>query len=314
MTRKPKKYLFLRSRISLVFILLFAFSFSPAISLAQREGYFQIFGNIRKDAKNLEGAEIKVMKNNVAIQTLYTTSNGKFVFNLPLNGEYIVTIGKPGLLTKSISVSTTVPDEQKEIIFSYKFNVDLISAVGDAANAEAINKPIAKIAYSNTYEDFDYDQEYTKQARAQVDQVVKDAQLKARADSLARVEAEKKRKVDEEQARLKAEGDAKAKAKADAEAAERARIEAENKHKADSTLAAQAELKRKQAEEQARLKAEADAKVKAKADADATERARVEAENKRKEDSTLADKAELKGKQAKEQARLKYKQEGKAAE
>ena len=47
MTHQPKNSLFLRSRISLVFILLFAFSFSPGISLAQREGYLQIFGNIR---------------------------------------------------------------------------------------------------------------------------------------------------------------------------------------------------------------------------------------------------------------------------
>jgi hypothetical protein len=189
MIHQPKNT-FLRSRIFLCLTLLFI-TFSQ-FSFAQREGYLQIFGNIRKDTKNLEGAEIKVLKNNVAIQTLYTTANGKFVFNLPLNGEYIVSISKPGLLGKSVSISTVVPEDQKEIIFSYKFNVDLIPAVADATNAEALNKPIAKIAYSQTYEDFDYDQEYTKHARAEVDQVLKDAQVKARADSLSRVEAEKK--------------------------------------------------------------------------------------------------------------------------
>src|SRR5262249_41323789 len=154
------------SRISICLILTL-FSFLTAISQAQRDGYLQIFGNIRKDSRDLEGAEIKVLKNNVAVQTLYTKSNGKFVFNLPLNGEYIVSVGKSGLLTKSISVSTVVPDDQKDIIFSYKFNVDLFAAVGDAAASEAVAKPIAKIAYNSTYEDFDYDQAYTKQARAE---------------------------------------------------------------------------------------------------------------------------------------------------
>src|SRR5262245_37113558 len=131
MTCQPKNIL--RRGISLCLFLLFSLAFSYA-SFAQREGYLQIFGNIRKDSKNLEGAEIKILKNNVAIQTLYTTSNGKFVFNLPLNGEYIVSVGKPGLLSKSVSVSTAVPDDQKDIIFSYKFNVDMLPAVGDAAS------------------------------------------------------------------------------------------------------------------------------------------------------------------------------------
>src|SRR5258706_15214143 len=277
MTVQPKNLFIPRIRISLFLILLFPLS--SEISFAQREAYLQIFGMIRKDTKNLEGAEIKVMKNNAAVQTLYTTANGKFVFNLPLNGEYTVSIGKPGLLGKSISVSTVVPDDQKDIIFSYKFNVDLIPAVGDAAQAEALSKPIAKIAYSQTYEDFDYDQEYTKQAKAQVDQVVKDAAVKARADSMAMAEATKKRKQEEELAKQKADVEAKARAKAQAdsiafdeklkaEAAGRARIEAEKKHKADSTAAAQEEIKRKQEEEQARLKAEAEAKAKAKAQAE----------------------------------------------
>src|SRR5262245_56540336 len=106
MIHHPKSNLFLRSRIFLVFILLFAFSFSPAISFAQREGYLQCIGSVRKDSKDVEGAEVKVMKNGVAIQTIYTKSNGKFVSNLPLNGEYIVVFGKPGLLSKSISIST----------------------------------------------------------------------------------------------------------------------------------------------------------------------------------------------------------------
>src|SRR5258706_335949 len=298
------------------------------------KGYLQIFGNIRKDTKNLEGAEIKVMKNNAAVQTLYTTANGKFVFNLPLNGEYTVSIGKPGLLGKSISVSTVVPDDQKDIIFSYKFNVDLIPAVGDAAQAEALSKPIAKIAYSQTYEDFDYDQEYTKQAKAQVDQVVKDAAVKARADSMAMAEATKKRKQEEELAKQKADVEAKARAKAKAdsmafaeklkaEAAGRARIEAEKKHKADSTAAAQVEIKRKQDEEQARLKAEAEAKVKAKVQADsvalagklkaeAAERVRLEAEKKHKADSTAAAQAEIKRKQDEDQARVKAEAEAQA--
>src|SRR5436190_1000426 len=88
---------------------------------AQRPGYLQVFGNIRKDGKNLEGAEIKVTRGTAVVQTIYTTSNGKFVFDLQLNGEFIISIGKPGLLPKSIAISTAVPDDEKDIIFNYKF-------------------------------------------------------------------------------------------------------------------------------------------------------------------------------------------------
>lgn len=158
MTRQPKNSFILRARVLLFLFLAFSFLIFSETSFAQRDGYLQIFGNIKKDTKNLEGAEIKVMKKkkNIIVQTLHTAENGKFVFNLPFDGEYIISVGKPGLLTKSISVSTTVPKKQKEFIFSFKFNVDLIPAMGDSSKA-TVNKPIAKIAYSATYEDFEFD-------------------------------------------------------------------------------------------------------------------------------------------------------------
>lgn len=154
MIRQPKNNLFLRSRIPLFFILLLICSVSFAISSTQKEGYLEVFGNIRQDSLNLEGAEVKVMKDNVAFQTLYTTANGKFEFKLPFNAEYIVSVGKPGLLTKSISISTIVPDEVKDIIFVYKLNIDLRPAEGDSVRT-AVIKPIARIAYDTTYQDFD---------------------------------------------------------------------------------------------------------------------------------------------------------------
>ncbi|HLG33321.1 MAG TPA: hypothetical protein VI757_00450, partial [Bacteroidia bacterium] len=204
----------MKNYFALVFVI--ASVFLSNVAIAQREGYLQMFGNIRKDQKNLEGAEIKISRNNADIQTLYTTSNGKFVFNLPLNGEFLVTISKPGLFSKSVSISTSVPEDDKEIIFSYKFNVDLIAVIGDVAQSEALAKPIAKIAYNKTFQDFDYDQEYTKQTKTQVDQILKDAEMKARADSTATAQAEKRRRDEAEQTRL----------------------EAERKHKADSTASA----------------------------------------------------------------------------
>ena len=153
MIHQPKNNLFLRSRIPLFFILLLICSVS--ISFTQKEGYFRIFGNIRKDDKNLEGAEVKVTKKNVVVQTLTTTENGKFVFNLPLNGEYLMSVSKPGLLSKSIILRTKVPKKEKDLIFVYKVTIDLRPAESDSDKA-VVNKPLGEIAYSKAYQVFDY--------------------------------------------------------------------------------------------------------------------------------------------------------------
>jgi hypothetical protein len=135
-------------------IVFFCTVVSPAISFSQRDGYLQVFGNIRNDSTNIEGAAIKIMKNNEVLVTLSTAASGKFSFELPFNGEYMMSVSKQGFRTSSISISTMVPDKEKEIIFQFKINLKLFTATGDAQ--AAIDKPVARIAYSSTYQDFDF--------------------------------------------------------------------------------------------------------------------------------------------------------------
>ena len=185
---------------------------------AQKLGYVELSGGVKKNNKNLAGAQIEVFKENQKVSSYTTANNGKFETNLDLNSHYTIVFSGPGLISKSISFNTRVPDILKNVIFEYKFNVDLYDDVGGLAEADVFNKPVAKIAYNDEYEDFDYDEQYTKTVKTVIDsaktvaeiQAKQEAEEKARQEAIALVAAqEQARKEADERARLEAEAKAK---------------------------------------------------------------------------------------------------------
>ena len=68
-------------------------------SIAQKSGYLQITGKIRKDNKPESGVSIQIVAPGAASQTVASKDNGNFTFNLDLQKNYSIKFMKNGLVT-----------------------------------------------------------------------------------------------------------------------------------------------------------------------------------------------------------------------
>ena len=138
----------------------------------------------------LEGAVVTLFKGSTQLETQTTSTNGKFKFRLQPNGEYSLTMTKPGYITKRFTINTfNVPNERAENPFSeYDVEVDLFKQF-PGLDYSCLNKPIARFAYNPApdVDDFDYDKIYA-------------AQVQACAENLKRLAEEAKRKQREYEA------------------------------------------------------------------------------------------------------------------
>nr|MBK9650052.1 hypothetical protein [Bacteroidota bacterium] len=223
---------------------------------AQKSGNLELLGSILLDGKGTEGAEIVVLKGNEQVDKLITSSGGKFILTLDLNNVYNIKFSQTGSIVKNMTVDTKVPEEEKSTLFSFKFKVDLFTKVEglDSIANFRLNKPVAKLKYDDSYDDFNYDEAYSKQRKAELDVVKNDMETlkalrdKEAADLLAKQMADSvaNYKVD-----LEAKNKLAAQQKAEADSLAKLNTE---KSKAEIEAAAAAAAAKAKEDEEARLK------------------------------------------------------------
>lgn len=302
---------------------------SPA--LFAQKGSLELLGNVKQNGKGLEGAEIKIMKGNEQVDNILSGNNGKFIINLDLDAVYTLLFTKSGCVTKSIIFDTRVPEPIKnQLLSNRKFGIELFKIPEGVEQPKELDKPVAKWSWNDSYDDFDYDLEYSnarKQENEQIKKVLEEqavAQEKQRNDSLAHArldsinkakaaeqvrlaELAQKKKEEEQQKKLEAERQAAfaaAKKREEdslraeqlkADALERARLAALEKARKDSIEKAKAlaeQLAKEKAAEEKRLAALEKARLDSIAKADAAEKARLAALEKERQDSLARVKAE----------------------
>ncbi len=167
-------------------------SFSQPKDTTIKPGYLQVFGAIKTDVSSIDGAIVSITHGDRVIQQDTTKSNGKFDIRLDLNGDYLMTVSKSGMITKKISISTKVPDSELPYEYSYKFNVKLFTKMDAVKTDSILSKPVARIMFYPLVKDFDYDTNYTKAIKTELI-ALKDTThalekliAKANADSLAK--------------------------------------------------------------------------------------------------------------------------------
>ena len=234
---------------------------------AQDKGYLELFGSVTQDGKGMEGADIKVMKGNENSDNALTAGGGKFILNLDLGFSYSVIFSKKGCITKTVAIDTHVPDSEKDQMQSFKFKIELFRLPDGAEMPKDIEKPVAKLGYSNEYAEFDYDVKYAEERKVEVEKVKKDvAALLAKQDADKKAQEERKKRDDETASKAKqqlalaadkAKQDSIAKVQQSAAAAT-ALMEKAQKAKQDSIAAADKRAALEQAAKSTREKATAD--------------------------------------------------------
>jgi hypothetical protein len=308
--------------ISLVFLVIVSFFLKAQQSVPPTAPVLlTVQGKIYEEDDALNGAVITVNQGARVVSTITTGSDGKYNFQLPLGGDYLVSVTKPGLINKKFSITTRgiPPDRAQEAFGAIDAQVTLWKKV-DGVDYTALNQPANKYAYSPDRQNFDYDKAYLEQMLALIDNIReqekalekknKDAEKNYQAAikdgdkgfgkkdyqvalskynealSYKKDDVTAKQKIEQTNEALKADAAA-AKAKADADAAVKAKADADAKAK----LAADAAAKAK-SDADAKAKADADAAAKTKAEADAKAKLAADAAAKAKSDADAKAKAD----------------------
>jgi hypothetical protein len=281
-------------------------------------------GDISDDKGNISGAQIQVTQGGKVVNTITTDGSGRYAFELPLGGDYLVTVSKEGYIAKKFTVNTQgVPPERATTKFPIiQASLGLFKKM-EGIDYSALNQPLNKYKYSGEADNFEYDGAYLEQMLAKVESIkaAEKELLKKEKDKEANYAAaiklgdkqfgskdlqgalasyQEAQKLKPGEAYPGTQIAAINKAIADA-AAKKAAEEAAAKSKADADA-----LAKKQAEEAAAKKAAEEAAAKAKADADALAKKQAEdaAAKKAAEDAAAKAKAdkEAADKLAKEKA------------
>ena len=313
---------FIRS-IFLVFLLIISFSTKAQSPPPQSQvpSLLNVLGTIEDDNGALNGAVITVNQGSRTVSTVVTGSDGKYNFQLPLGGDYIITISKSEMVTKKFSITTRgiPPERALESFAALEANSSIWKKV-DGIDYSALSQPAVKFQYNPDKQVFDYDKGYLAQMQAviagireqekAIEKKNKDLEKNYQAAikegdksfgkkeyqgalakynealGLKKDDAVAKQKIDQTNQAMKADADAKAKADADAAAKAKADADAKAKLAADAAAKAKADAAAKaKADADAKAKLAADAAAKAKADAAAKAKADADAKAKAKADA-----------------------------
>jgi hypothetical protein len=112
----------------------------------------------------IPGAAVTVNAGGKIISNITTDGTGKYSFDLPLNNDYSITVGKAGMATKKYSVSTRgVPEEKTTSKFSsVEASLTLFEKL-DGVDYSLLNQPLNKYSYNPTKDNFEYDKNYLDQ-------------------------------------------------------------------------------------------------------------------------------------------------------
>ena len=153
-------------RFKITFILL-VFSYN----LYSQDWSLPLTGKVEKNDKKLQGALVTLMQGTKQVAQTLTGEDGVFKFEIPANGDFMITVTKQGHCTKKFQVSTRgVPPDDKS---TKRFDIPGISLFEPLPNIDysVLNQPLVKIQYSSVKQVFDYDEAYFSQSLVALDKL-----------------------------------------------------------------------------------------------------------------------------------------------
>ena len=123
----------------------------------------------------IDGAIVKLYKENEETEWEEVTSvvyhEHAFSFNLNRNSYYTIEVSKPGYVTRSVGISTTLPDNVVigEVKFTFEFDVELFK-VKKGADDYYLDFPVALIKFNDATQVFEFDSKYTKHIKSKINE------------------------------------------------------------------------------------------------------------------------------------------------
>ena len=160
----------MKTLLKVTLIILLVFSFGGANAEVTMRRYFELEGKIfqtgldaKATEKYMDSARIIIQESEGgACETLFSAESGSYIFRLPLNNIYVITICKEGFLSKKLSVNTYVPLFTKGF-YEMEFELGLFKSIEGLNVSALLDRPVADISYNSKKKNFDYDRNYTDQ-------------------------------------------------------------------------------------------------------------------------------------------------------
>ncbi len=116
--------------------------------------------------KKGEPYKVELIYYNTTIDTVVVENRKGFVFNLNKNAFYTIKISREGYLPKLVSIDTHIPDSRyNKGLYKFEFSTDLFD---NSVKSEATEFPIAIIAYNKKAREFNYNERYTSNIKAEI--------------------------------------------------------------------------------------------------------------------------------------------------
>src|SRR5688572_5821461 len=178
-------------------LLLVLFSVFQATFLGSQTTFpLRFQGNVSGERMDLGNATIQITQNGKVVQTVATDGGGNYSFEVPMGGDFLVTVSKEGYVPKKFTISTLdVPPEKAETKWPLiEASLTLFKRL-EGIDYSLLNQPLNKYTYNIAKDNFEYDKKYLEQmlngieAIKEAEKVVKNKERDKDASYVAAVKA-----------------------------------------------------------------------------------------------------------------------------
>lgn len=167
------------------FLILFL-SFFCLVSGVAQDNNLAVDATVKdSDGGRLTGAYVNLYQDGNLINKVTAGRNGRFDLILDFGHEYVIEVGKTGFVSKRLYFNThNVPEDEQA--WGYEFGgfiVDLFREI-DGVDFSVLDDPIGKVYYEARIQNFEYDRQYTKQLKEQIQQLEDAYKAKVRQNEL----------------------------------------------------------------------------------------------------------------------------------
>jgi len=126
--------------------------------------FLPVGGRVLDGRTKVEGATIRLYKENDLLETYQTEKNGKFKMELDLGAYYTLEVEKDGFITKRIGINTISSVDYKRMDYlPYGVDIFITSEVAyTGVNIDVLDFPFAIVSYDHQDRMFVHDENYTK--------------------------------------------------------------------------------------------------------------------------------------------------------
>jgi hypothetical protein len=134
------------------------------------EAWLEIIGISELEGSPLAAATATLYDGTTRVSSAKTSSDGRFVFRLEKNKTYTIEVEKDGLVSKSISFKTNMPDDVAGK-WTSEFSIGLVRYC-DGVDYSLLKQPVDIVEFDASRKEFSSNREYVSKMRPGIESIL----------------------------------------------------------------------------------------------------------------------------------------------